>query len=260
MVENERAVLLAGRQQTLGDVVYNQVLAMIMEGNLPANAKLPSETALADRFGVSRSVVRQALAKLRDERFIASRQGAGSFVAVLPEQVKADTVNEDQPEIVQAGLGFAPISSVSDLQRYFNFRIAVEGEAAAAAALNRTPEHLAFLFESLAKLEDVADTEEFGVEVDYEFHLKIAEASDNYFIYTVMKSLREHIITGMTLSRILSVKKRGARLRLAADRHRAIILAIEARDAEEARRVMQFHLSSARNTVLNGPARPELGQ
>lgn len=249
MVEQERAVLLAGKQQSLGDVVYNQVLSMIVDGLLPANAKLPSETALADRFGVSRSVVRQALAKLRNERLIASRQGAGSFVAVGAGQVRSEKALD-----IRGTLGFAPIASISDLQRYFNFRIAVEGEAAAAAALNRTEDQLEFLFASLAKLESAADAEEFGVEVDYEFHLKIAEASDNYFIQTVLKSLREHVITGMTLSRILSVKQRGVRLRRAADSHRAIVRAIEERDPDEARRAMQFHLAKARDTVLNGPA------
>ena len=89
MIDGGRAALFAGKQQTLGDVVYGQMLAMILDGQLPANARLPSELALARKFGVSRPVVRQALAKLRDERLIASRQGSGSFVAINPAATAA---------------------------------------------------------------------------------------------------------------------------------------------------------------------------
>ena len=250
MVEGGRAALLAGRQQSLGDVVYNQVLALILGGDLPTNARLPSESVLAERFGVSRPIVRQALAKLREEHLIASRQGSGSFVQYAPRGAELPSAGGGE---LRQRISFLPVSNVADLRRYSDFRIGVEGEAATAAALNRSDEQLDALRASVTALEQLADTEDFGVEQDYAFHLKVAEASDNYFIVAVVQALREPIVTAMTLVRILSVEQRGQRLRAAAARHQEIVAAIEARSADDARRLMRLHLEYAKQRVL--PAR-----
>ena len=83
------------------------------------NARLPSETELARRFGASRPVVREALARLREDGVIVSRQGSGSYVKRRPDP---------------AVLRFVPVGSIADVQRCFEFRAGLEGAAAALAA------------------------------------------------------------------------------------------------------------------------------
>ena len=90
-------------------------------GDYPANQKLPSEKTLADEFGVSRPILRDALERLRDQGLIHSRQGAGSFVR----------------EIRSVPLGFARVETIADIQRCYEFRICIETMSARLAATRR---------------------------------------------------------------------------------------------------------------------------
>src|ERR671916_1206506 len=99
--------------------IYEKLFERIVAGEFPVNARLPSETELARRFGASRPVVREALARLRDDGLIVSRQGSGSYVRRRPDQ---------------AVLQFVPVGSIADIQRCFEFRAGLEAAAAALAA------------------------------------------------------------------------------------------------------------------------------
>lgn len=68
------------RQVKLSDQIYERIFGLIVSGEFPEKSKLPTEVELADRLKVSRTIVREALARLRDEGFVISRQGAGTFV------------------------------------------------------------------------------------------------------------------------------------------------------------------------------------
>ena len=103
----------------LSDQVYERILSKIVDGAFPENSKLPTEIELSKRLEVSRPVLRQALARLREDEVISSRQGSGSYVMRRPA-----------PQM----LDFAPVGSIADIQRCFEFRAAVEGAAAALAA------------------------------------------------------------------------------------------------------------------------------
>src|SRR6476646_5803180 len=92
----------AEKPSALADSVYQGLLTDISNETYAANQRLPSEHALADRFKVSRPIVRAALERLRRENVIVSRQGAGSFV---------------RPRGHAPALGFAPVESIADIQR-----------------------------------------------------------------------------------------------------------------------------------------------
>ena len=102
---------------TLVDRVHEQVLRLIVRGEFPRERKLPTEAELCTRFGVSRTVVRAALIRLREEGHLRSQQGSGWVVVRGPEP---------------GSLHYPPIRSVADLERSYEFRIAVEGQAACA--------------------------------------------------------------------------------------------------------------------------------
>jgi DNA-binding transcriptional regulator YhcF (GntR family) len=98
----------------LADRVYHLLYSRISNGDYPANRKLPSETTLAEEFGVSRPVLRTALERLREQGLIHSRQGAGSYVR----------------EVKTVPLGFARVETIADIQRCYEFRICIETMAA----------------------------------------------------------------------------------------------------------------------------------
>src|SRR5918994_7616639 len=140
--------------------IYEKLFERIVGGEFPGNARLPSETELARRFGASRPVIRAALARLRDDGIIVSRQGSGSYVKRRPDN---------------AVLRFVPVNSVADIQRCFEFRAGLEGAAAALAAERRDEDDLSNIRAALDALDDCIREGRLGVEADERFHLAVAE-------------------------------------------------------------------------------------
>ena len=267
MVETGRTILLAGKERSLGETVYKQILAAILDGRLPANTRLPSEARLVKHYGVSRTVIRQALAKLREERYIASRQGSGSYISysgqpaslVENEPLPISPYMISNPAEAAAAeingtntLTFHPIASIADLQRCYDFRVGVEGEAAAAAALNRSEQHLSEMDAMIAELERVAASGEQWIPADFGFHLTVAIASGSHFFVSVIQSLKDQMTTGMMLAQTLSGKDPVNRMRQTATQHRLVLSSICDRDAEEARKNMRKHIEDAKSRLLTG--------
>ena len=234
----------AGIEAKLSAGIYEQLFEHIVRGEFPVNARLPSETELARRFGASRPVVREALARLRDDGLIVSRQGSGSYVKRRPDQ---------------AVLQFVPVGSIADIQRCFEFRVGLEGAAAALAATRWEAQDLAEIRSAFDELEACIRTGQLGVEADEHFHRAIAQATHNQYHLSVQVSLQPHIAFGMTLTRNLSLRRTAERLRLVQDEHLAIIEAIEARDATEARAAMETHIENARRRMFEGAPMREIG-
>lgn len=225
------------RPGTLSDHVYEKILAAIADGTYPLGSKLPTEYAMCDEFGVSRPVLRQALKQLREDDVIQSRQGSGSFVKRQPDN---------------AILKFAPVGSIADIQRTFEFRAAIEGEAAYLAALRRTEEDLEAIRDAVTELDRCIREGELGVEADEVLHAAICHASDNHYFVAARQSMRENILTGMNLTRNLSLTKTRKRLDLVQAEHYAILDAIERQDSNAARSAMRVHVENARRRVFEG--------
>jgi DNA-binding FadR family transcriptional regulator len=223
----------------LSDRLYEQILALIINGEFPENSKLPTEIELSDRFGVSRPVVREALARLRDDDLIHSRQGAGSFVLRRPDK---------------AVLRLAPMGSIADIQRCFEYRVALEGEAAFLAAQRHDAEGLAAIEKALRDLDEVIATGKLGVDADLAFHLAVADATTNHFFQATLHSIQSHIGFGMNLARSLSLNLPEERLHQVQSEHNAVFRAIRDRDAVGARAAMRTHLENARRRVFEGQA------
>jgi DNA-binding FadR family transcriptional regulator len=226
----------AGGANRTASRVYDHVFDGIATGDYAKGQRLPTEQELGRRFEVSRSVVREALVRLRDEGLIESRRGAGSFVIAGPDQ---------------AIRRFAPVSSISDIQRCYEFRIFIEEGACGLAALRRDKEAIAELESRLLATEGV-DDDALGVEADLEFHIAIAKASRNRFFVDTLMSLRSHLLVGMGLVRRLSMSRPEDSLQLMYREHREILAAIVAGDVDRATRAMQVHLESTRKRLFEG--------
>lgn len=232
------------RDWSLADQVYETVLTRIIEGHFPENSRLPAETALAEEMGVSRPVLRQALKQLREDGIIHSRQGSGSFVRKSPDR---------------AVLRFAPVGSIADIQRTFEFRATVEGDAAALAAERWTDEDIARIRAALDDLERCIAEGSLGTEADEAFHLAICTATHNHYYVSARSSMNRQILTGMNLARNLSLTRPAERLRLVQDEHLDIFACLERRDAATARHAMRTHVERARARVFEGTHNPDTG-
>ena len=217
--------------------IYESIFSLIVSGEFAENERLPSETQLCQRFGASRPVVREALARLRDDGLIVSRQGSGSYVKRRPDSAVSR---------------FVPVGSIADIQRCFEFRVGLEGAAAALAAERWEKQDLAEIQAAYEELETCIRTGQLGVDADARFHEAVAAATHNHYHVTVQNSLRSHIATGMNLARNLSMLRTDARLRLVQDEHAAIVAAITARDRARARAAMEMHIENARRRMFEG--------
>ncbi|QDC10638.1 FadR family transcriptional regulator [Oceanicola sp. D3] len=240
-LEQERSERVADhpqeREPTLSDHIYDQLLGDIIKGVYATGARLPSETAMAKAMGVSRPVVRAALARLREDGIISTRQGSGNYVARRPDS--------SVPSIV-------PLNSMSDIQRCYEFRLDFEPACAAWAAQRRTEEQMAALSEAVQHFEESYLQHELGTEADLEIHKAVARCTGNPFHVSVMDMLARQVAFGMHLSRSLTLHSAPQRNNVVEAEHRAILDAIVAADPEAARDSMRVHLEGARDRMFIG--------
>lgn len=234
--DKSRQMQDAPRSMLLADVVYDRIQRAIVESEFAVNERLPGENALAERFEVSRPVVRAALKRLRDEGLIVSRQGSGSFVSA---QVAAKT------------LAFQPLETIADLQRCYEFRLTIEPAAAALAAGRRGEADLAAIGTQLQMMRDATERRSHREDADFAFHLAITAAANNQYFETSMRALKEHIAVGMKFHGLSLRTVRGG-LDHVLEEHTAIFEAVRLGRAEEARAAMQAHVEGSRDRLFEG--------
>ncbi len=220
----------------LADRVYHLLYSRISNGDYPANQKLPSEKTLADEFGVSRPILREALERLREQGIVHSRQGAGSFVR----------------EIRTAPLGFARVETIADIQRCYEFRICIETMAARLAAARRDKATLDELATALSLMEGATESQTHREDADFAFHLAIAKAANNQYFEASMRALREHIYVGMKLHGQSLMTDGAKALKNVFGEHSAIFAAICDGDGDRAAELMRAHLVHSRDRLFGG--------
>jgi GntR family transcriptional repressor for pyruvate dehydrogenase complex len=211
----------------LSDVAYDRIRQLVARQGLAPHGRLPGEHALAAHCGVSRPVVRQALARLRAEGHVYSRRGAGHYV--------------DEPKL--RDVTFGPLQSIEDVRALLDFRRVLEGESAARAC-HCTDRSLLHTVTARRRSMDAAVARgEPGIEEDIAFHQAIALASGNRFFVLTLAALQEQTRVAVRLVRELSPQPAHHRRSDVRDEHRAIDEAIATRDPAAARAAMGKHLS-----------------
>jgi GntR family transcriptional repressor for pyruvate dehydrogenase complex len=222
-------------RRSLSDTVFERIQRSIKSGAYAVDERLPTEHALATEFQVSRPVVRDALQRLREQGFIYSRRGAGSFVL---------------EQGVREPLGFGQMENLSDLQHCYDFRLTIEPEAAAMAARRHSAEALERMKQALSLLRDATNRQAHRADADFMFHLSIAQASVNPYFVTAMQALEEHIAVGMRLHG-LSLRSTADGLKRVLAEHTAILDAIRSSDPDLARDLMHSHLKESRDRLFS---------
>lgn len=226
------------RPSPLVQRVHQELRARIASGEYAANSRLPGEHDLSARFGVSRPVIREALRRLRDDGLIFSRQGSGTFV-------------RDNGAEQGRALAYAPVGTIADVQRCYEFRLEVEPANAYYAAKRHNHAALVALERALQLLRDTTRAHGHREDADYAFHIAIAEAANNYFFLSSMQALRDHINVGMKLHGLTLLGPAGG-LRGVLNEHAAIFEAIRNRREADAREAMRRHIQGSYDRLFEG--------
>jgi DNA-binding FadR family transcriptional regulator len=206
----------------------------IRDGRIAPGAKLPSEADIMREFGVSRTVVREALSKLQASGLVQTRHGIGTFVIGLGEASPFR-------------IGAEQVATLRDVVAVLELRIGIETESAALAARRRTAQNLANMRASLDAFAAAVEQGQDAVGPDFRFHLEVARATQNAHFADLMATLGTTIIPRARLddAQPLSDERREY-LRRVNSEHESIYDAIAGQDAEAARAAMRTHLANSR--------------
>lgn len=219
--------------QTLSGTLVESLRTHIVNGDIAPGEKLPSEPRLATEHGVSRTVVREAIARLNLEGLVHTRRGSGSY-ALTPPADDAD--------------GAPPLArSLADRLALVEYRLALEAEAAALAATRRTPAQLAALADRLDALASSDGHPATAMQHDFAFHRLVAEAAGNRFLLEALDRLGPQMIA-MPRGRL--DRHDGGRFTAVVQEHRAVLAALESQDPLAAAAAMRVHLAGSRRRLL----------
>lgn len=220
----------AGRTGSLTDELFAKLEAQIRSGALPAGSRLPSQKEIALSENVSRTVVREAVARLAAQGLTVSRQGAGVFVAETAEY-RAFQITRDE------------LQELADVIKLLEMRMAVETEMAGLAAARRTTADIGAIQDALAEMVALGDDPVASARADAAFHLAIARATHNEYYVRFVEFLGLRLVPSRSL--YLGDKPDDAHQAYAAKvlaEHEAIVDAIIRMDSARAREAARQHM------------------
>jgi GntR family transcriptional repressor for pyruvate dehydrogenase complex len=227
------------RSPGLSNNLVTELTQFIRLGKFLPGDKLPSESTIVGKYGVSRTVVREAISKLQAAGLVETRHGIGTFVLE----------NDRQPRFRLSGDTALSIRGILEL------RMGLETQAAALAAQRRTPEQLIQMRQALDDYESSLANSDSSVEADVRFHRLIAQATGNPYFTDVIHHLGESVIPRARIQPHERGSTDLAYLGQAANQeHEAILKAIQRKDSEAARAAMLLHLSNSLDRIA--PAGP----
>lgn len=222
------------RAAGLGDMLAGRLAAAIRAGEFRPGDRLPTEKRLVEQYGVSRAVVREAIARLKADGFVDTRQGAGAFVAAKPGLANFRIAQRED------GGRIAP----ADLAHIFELRGVIEAGMAELAAKRRNAGDLAALKTAFARMQQASQAGEDGAAADDGFHAAIATAAHNPYLAQFAAFLAQHFSATRALTWAASARDEGS-ASAAQGEHARLLAAIEAGDAAEAARAARDHIFAA---------------
>jgi len=211
--------------------LFEQLAEQIKSGRLAPGSRLPTEEALTRAARVSRTVVREAVAALRAEGLVITRQGVGAFVSAEPQRAPFRI----EPERLQ---------SLADILNVMELRLGVEIESAGIAAERATRPQAKAIGAAFEAIERAARAGRSAVDEDLAFHRAIAEATGNPEFPRFLQFIGRHLIPRRTVSGLPErMGGREAYLALIQEEHRRIYEAIRDGQPGAAREAMRRHLT-----------------
>jgi GntR family transcriptional repressor for pyruvate dehydrogenase complex len=216
---------------TLTDRVFEALTLLINGDDFRPGVRLPSETKMAGRFGVSRTVIREAVSRLKSEGLVESRQGSGVFVRDR---------NMHAPFRIDPNI----LDSIQSVLQVVELRLSLEGEIAALAATRRSRGQLAAIQRALQRIELDEQAGKDGVDADIKFHHSIAEATGNPHFLALIGFLFNFLTRATRVTRSYEATK-AILSQQVKEEHQRIVDAISRRDPDAARLAARQHMEGA---------------
>ena len=225
------------RRKSLATQVWEALSERIRSGALEPGAQLPTEAELCAEFGVSRTVVREAVARLRSGGMVVPQQGRGVFVSEDPLGPGFQITDDE-------------LRTLPETISLLELRMSVEVEAAGLCARRASRDEIAairsLMDEVDSRHEDPATTQ---IHYDYDFHLRIAQGSGNALMLAFLEYLRPLIVPRYQLRHVVAPSAESGYYDRIHTEHARIVSAIEAGDSKAARMAMRAHLASSLDRV-----------
>ncbi len=220
--------------RSLAHELVESLRSQIIDGKLEPGTKLPSSKIIEQQASVSRSVVREAIAALKAEGLIISRQGVGSFVTETVNK-KTFEINDDE------------FNCVAEAVHILELRMAVETEMSAMAAAKRTKKQMTHIWQCLEEFDKKIAAGDDAVKEDFAFHLAIADASGNPYFSRFINYIGSGVIPSreiITKNEQISDPKKY--LAIIQKEHLSMAQAIENKDKEAAEKATREHLGNSK--------------
>lgn len=222
---------LLDRAPSLAHKLAQRLHEDIVRGRYVPGERLPTEQKIAQMYGVSRPIVREAIGRLKHDGLVTSRQGAGAFVA----EARTPTVFR---------LDVADFADKAEIGNLIELLIAVEAAASGHAARRRTEAQLAGIQAQLDAMQAAIERGDPGVDEDLAFHRAIVEATGNPFFRDMSDFLDHRVRSFIRAARSNTARVQGLTAAVQVE-HQAIFDAIAARDPQSARDAAERHLLRA---------------
>jgi len=236
-MSNEGSLLPLNRRKSrsLAQDLMAELSKQITNGLIKCGDKLPTESEIMERHGVSRTVVREAISRLQAAGIVETRHGIGTFVLDTPS--------------VGFRIDPATIVTLRDVMAVLELRVSLEVEAAGLAAGRRTPEQLAAMQAALERFGHASHASD-AVAADFQFHQQIAIATGNRYFTDIMNHFGTSIIprTRLDSAYIARTDQQHYQDRLNHE-HQNIYEAIARQDTDGARAAMRLHLNNSRERL-----------
>ncbi|MBW1981782.1 MAG: FadR family transcriptional regulator [Deltaproteobacteria bacterium] len=217
------------REPRLSEQVADFLAAEIELGSIRPGESLPSEAELSYRFNVSRTVIREALARLKQQGILKSRQGSRTRVAKRSRRIfKLDFKGRDR---------------ATNIATLYELKVLLEGDAAALAAIHCSDKDIEYLESCLQTLKSAMEKGLDGTSANFDFHQTMIEACRNKHLIDLMKYLNERL-----WDLFAEEEDQPSNLRLTSssfEEHVQLFNAISNRAPEQARRALYTHLENA---------------
>lgn len=219
------------KRTTVSDAIFEDLKERIIAGEWKPGEQIPSENKLCQLTGASRVSVRAAIQKLSSLGLLESRRGGGTFVCELSGEQHLNSV-----------IPYFALSTPDQISM-FEFRRIIEVEGAALAAQRADAEQIAAMHEATQKMAEATTTEEI-TQYDLQFHYLIMQGSRNSILVKVFEILQDTYFA-LLHENVTRLGSTGASY------HKMITVAIESRDAELARLLMEKHLNNTIRTTMD---------
>jgi len=223
---------------TLADHVTSVLARQIRAGEFAPETRLPSEMELTERFSVSRTVIREAISRLKSEGLVGSRRGSGTVVLPVNPATpfRLDMAVDDGRDSIQAVL------------RVIELRRGVEGEMAALAAQRRTRAQNLVIQQALQAIDEAAAAGRDGVQEDFAFHAAISSASHNPLYTSLIQFLSQFLHAAIRVARMNEARSSEFVQQVRAE-HAAMAQAISDGNAEAARAAALHHMENSAQRI-----------